>query len=211
MTLSVLALYLTVSFFYIISPGPAVFLAINNGIRGGVLPLTLSSLGNVIGLFTLSLISILGLGAIVLASATLFLLVKIVGAAYLIYLGFKQFKESQGWAINKQSNINFEHNKSLWNYFSESYLLAATNPKPILFFVAIFPQFLNTEAAIIPQFLILTLSFMLISFCTLFAYGYIGKQARHLLTRQNTMQWFHRITGGLFIGMGIGLMKLKTV
>ena len=212
MSLSVLAIYLTVSFFYIISPGPAVFLAITNGIRGGVLPLALSSLGNVVGLFFLSLISILGLGAIVLASATLFLMVKITGAIYLVYLGIKQFRESKAFSMGNQKNIEFGFtDKSLWSYFSESFMVAATNPKPILFFVAIFPQFLNTETAILPQFLILTLSFMVISFCSLFFYGYIGKQARHLLTRESAMKWFHRITGGLFIGMGIGLMKLKSV
>jgi len=95
--------------------------------------------------------------------------------------------------------------KPLLTYFTEGFILAATNPKPVLFFVAIFPQFLN------PQFFILTLSFMFISFCSLFAYGCIGIRAKQLLNKESAIKWFHRVTGGLFVGMGIGLMKLKNI
>lgn len=205
MNIENLLMYTVVSFFYIISPGPAVFLAISNGISADIKTVALSSLGNIAGLFVLSSISILGLGALLTTSATLFFGVKIVGAAYLIYLGFKQFKTQH----TIFSNNNSKTHRRLFAYFREGFLLAVTNPKPILFFTALFPQFLNAEFAILPQFLSMTAIFMAISFMALFSYGYISKSAKGVLANQRRIAWFHRITGGLFIGMGVGLLTLK--
>lgn len=201
-------MYSIVSFFYIISPGPAVFLAISNGLTTNMKIVIISSFGNIAGLFLLSVISIFGLGALLSASSTLFFIVKMIGASYLIYLGIKQFrvvKDIETLAINKKTVIL--RKKS--NYFYEGFFLAATNPKPILFFTAIFPQFLNVESSIAPQFFIMTITFMLISFFSLFSYGYISRSAKNLCTSQIRMTWLHRITGGLFIGMGVGLLQLK--
>lgn len=215
--MSLFFLYLTVAFFYIISPGPAVFLAISNGMTVGVKALVMSSLGNIVGLFLLSLVSILGLGAIVLASSTLFLVVKVIGAGYLLYLGVKQFRSAKTLLVAGKSNRAVENThdqtamdkRSLFYYFFEGFLLAATNPKPILFFIAIFPQFLMPQDPLIPQFLLMTLSFMLLSFLSLFSYGYIGKKAKIFFMHETRMKYFHRITGGLFIGMGVTLLGLK--
>lgn len=217
--MSLFLLYVTVSFFYIISPGPAVFLAISNGMVVGLRALLMSSLGNIVGLFLLSAVSILGLGAIVLASSTLFLIVKIIGAGYLLYLGVKQFKSVKTLLVIDSKEIqdhvvSSNHSdqqapKSVFYYFFEGFLLAATNPKPILFFIAIFPQFLVAEEPLMPQFLLMTVSFMLLSFLSLFSYGYIGKKAKIFFSNDVRMKYFHRITGGLFISMGVTLLGLK--
>lgn len=204
----VLLMYAVVSFFYIISPGPAIFLAISNGITTNMKIVTISSLGNIAGLFLLSVISIFGLGALLSASSTLFFMTKMIGASYLIYLGIKQLrvaKKIKPLPISRKKAII----KNRLNYFYEGFFLAATNPKPILFFTAIFPQFLNLKASIVPQFFIMTITFMIISFVSLFSYGYISKSAKKLFTHQTGMAWFHRITGGLFVGMGFGLLQLK--
>ena len=79
MNIDTLILYTIVSFIYIISPGPAVFLALANGMGGKLKAVMLSSFGNIVGLFSLSAISIIGLGALILTSSTLFLVVKIIG------------------------------------------------------------------------------------------------------------------------------------
>ncbi|MGH1428900.1 MAG: LysE family translocator [Arenicella sp.] len=219
--MSLFLLYLAVAFFYIISPGPAVFLAISNGMTVGVRALIMSSLGNIVGLFLLSLVSILGLGAIVLASSTLFLIVKFIGAGYLLYLGVKQFRTAKallsdgganldgGLSDAKTNVVKAKKQRGLFYYFFEGFLLAATNPKPILFFIAIFPQFLVEDAPLTAQFLIMTFSFMFLSFLSLFTYGYIGKTAKVFFMHETRMKYFHRITGGLFIGMGMTLLGLK--
>lgn len=208
MNIDTLLLYTVVSFFYIISPGPAIFLALANGMGGDLKAVILSSLGNIIGLFLLSLVSIIGLGALILTSSTLFLIVKVIGAAYLIYLGIKQFKTSKNISNSSQFIVK-KSKKSDTAYFLEGFFLAATNPKPILFFISIFPPFLNIEQSLVPQFFILTTVFMFISFSSLFSYGYLAKSTKSLFSNKLGMKWFHRITGGLFIGMGIGLLQLK--
>ena len=104
------------------------------------------------------------------------------------------------------SNEKIKSNKS---YFFESFFLAVTNPKPILFFTAIFPQFLDLSVSILPQFLIMTFAFLFISFFSLCSYAYLAKRSKSYLSDKNRMNWFHKITGGIFISMGIGLLSLK--
>lgn len=208
MNIDIVIMYSIVSFFYVISPGPAVFLALANGMSANMKVVALSSLGNILGLFLLSTISIVGLGSLVLASATLFFLVKIIGAAYLVFLGWKQLMTSK--AFKNSDVLAYESEKRTHHsYFLEGFFLAATNPKPILFFIAIFPQFLVIETPLLPQFFIMTSIFMLISFLSLFSYGYVAKSAKKVFSSKVAMQWFHRVTGGLFIGMGFGLLQLK--
>lgn len=210
MNIEVFITYAFVSFFYVISPGPAVFLALHNGMTQDMKTVAISSFANICGLFLLSAISISGLGAILSTSATLFLCVKIIGALYLVYLGIKQFKQAKKLKIQDE-NSQKKSQKSNKYYFMESFLLAVSNPKPIIFFIALFPQFLNLEKSIMPQFLIMTGLFMFFSFISLCTYGYMAKKARHLLLNKHKMTWFHRITGGIFIGMGITLLQLKSV
>ena len=202
-------LYILVSFFYILSPGPAVFLAITNGITTGMKVVALSSLANIIGLFFLSSISMLGLGALLLGSAVLFTVVKIIGGMYLVYLGIKQVLCSRKSSFFEYGRLKAVH-RGYSVYFMESFFLAVTNPKPILFFVALFPQFIITDQPIAPQFFTLTAIFTSISFLVLCGYGYISKSARGILAEPSMLQWFHRITGGLFIFMGMSLLKLKS-
>ncbi len=206
MNTDTLIIYVFVAFFYIISPGPAILLAIYNGAVNGSKVVMVSALGNIIGLMFLSILSISGLSAILLASSTLFAIVKIVGAFYLIYLGIRQLFSS-----NKGSNEKLElnNNRSLSSYFKEGLLVAATNPKPILFFVALFPQFLDTSYSILPQFVIMTVIFMAFSFLSLSGYGYLAQKAKGVLSNINNMKWFHRISGGLFVGMGTSILFIK--
>lgn len=211
MSSNLIMLYTLVAFFYIISPGPAVFLAIANGITKDMRAVVSSSLGNIVGLFVLSTISILGLGALLVSSATLFLAVKIIGAIYLVYLGLKQISISRNPKLLDQTSDTKLKTKTHWQLFTESFFVAATNPKPILFFVALFPQFLVVNAPIAPQFVILTAIFMAISFLSLCTYGYISNRANFLFAKKQTLVWFHRCTGGLFILMGVSLLKLKNV
>ncbi len=207
MSIEILLTYSLLSFFYVLSPGPAVFLAIANGMNTNLKVVMISSFANILGLFILSSISILGLGALLLSSALLFTIVKVIGALYLIYLGIKQIAISRNFHMNATKKRATP--KPLNAYFLESFLLAVTNPKPILFFVAFFPQFLNVEHSIFGQFLILTSIFMTLSFFILMGYGCVAGSFKRVFNKPKFMQWFHRITGGLFIVMGGSLLKLK--
>ncbi|MBU3014798.1 LysE family translocator [Poseidonibacter lekithochrous] len=207
MNIDTLLIYTVVAFFYITSPGPAVILAIVNGMRANMKIVMLSSFANVLGLFILSTASIFGLGVLFKTSSNLFLLVKVVGAVYLIYLGIKFLLNKSSFHFDE--NNEKEKKKSNKTYFLESFFLAITNPKPILFFTAIFSQFLDMHINIIPQFFTLTGIFLFISFTSLCAYAYIAKKSKKWLSNKNRLTWFSRITGGMFIGLGKGILQLK--
>ncbi len=208
MTIDLLIIFCVFSFFYIISPGPAIFLAISNGMAAGLMSVFWSTAGNISGLFILSCISISGLGVLLISSASLFLIVKVIGALYLIFLGINQFRTIKILDASL-SHMNTNDQRRSFSFFREGFLLALTNPKAILFFMALFPQFITLDQALMPQFFILTAIFMGLSFLSLFSYGFIGKSARGLFRNQRAMSWFHRVTGGLFIAMGLGLLQLK--
>ena len=206
MNIETLLIYTVVSFFYVTSPGPATLLAIFNGLRGNMKIVFISSFANIIGLGILSTASILGLGLLLKTSAVLFMAVKFIGAFYLIYLGVKYFKNTKTMNFN---DTNVKKDKTKLVYFYEALILAITNPTPILFFTAIFPQFLSLESDILVQFLIMTSIFLSISFLSLSTYGLIAKRSKQWLSNNNRMKYLQRITGSLFIGMGLGLLQLK--
>lgn len=219
MNYDILALYSVVAFFYVISPGPAVFLAIYNGALNGIKPVMVSALGNILGLLFLSTVSISGLSAILLASSTLFTALKIIGACYLIYLGIKQFRNSSRNSLFTPSskakdslpqNIRSEETLKLFPFFKEGLFIASTNPKPILFFTALFPQFLDTGQPIAPQFIVMTFIFMAFSFLSLTTYGFLAKKAKGIISKPSNVKWFTRISGGLFVGMGTSLFFVKS-
>ncbi|WP_315982879.1 LysE family translocator [Aliamphritea spongicola] len=136
MNTDTLMMYLLISFFYVISPGPAILLAIFNSISHGMRAVMIGALGNITGLFILSLVSVGGLGAILMASTTLFMVVKILGASYLIYLGARQL-----FSRKRQMKLQAEgvtEQRSGLSHYREGLLLAVTNPKPILFLARYF-------------------------------------------------------------------------
>lgn len=204
-------LFSAVALVAVISPGPAILLSISNSIRFGISKVVLSSFGNVCGLFLLSTAAIFGLGAILKTSTTLFLIIKIIGAAYLIYLGIRQWRSKTNFFdgaenISDKSSIRIKSNK---RFFVEGFLIAITNPKAILFFTALFPQFIDMQQALVPQFLIMTFTFMVISFVTLVTYGLLATKAKNWLSTGQRAKWFNRTLGSLFVLIGIGLLQLK--
>ncbi|MDX1808435.1 MAG: LysE family translocator [Sulfurospirillaceae bacterium] len=199
--------YISISFFTIISPGPAILLAISNGLAFDVKAVVLSSLGNIIALFCLSAIAMFGVGVILKTSVIFFTALKIVGACYLMYLGIMQFTGKRGKI--SLSDKNNHKSYSSWKVFKKGFLVAATNPKPILFFTALFPLFLNQNAHITLQFFVMTLTFMALSFCSLFFYGYISTSTKAWFFNEDKLKVFFKISGSLFISMGIGLLFVK--
>ncbi|MEE9325887.1 MAG: LysE family translocator [Cocleimonas sp.] len=201
-------LFIAVAFVATISPGPAILLSLSNSIRFGMRKVMLSSFGNICGLFILSCAAIFGLGAILKTSTTLFLMIKLLGAAYLIYLGVRQWRSKTNFFAGSERHLNVK-GKSNKQIFSEGFLIAITNPKAILFFIALFPQFINTQLVLVPQFLIMTLTFMVLSFLSLVAYGLLASKAKGWFSTGQRSKWFNRVLGGIFTLIGVGLLQLK--
>ncbi len=193
----------------ILSPGPATLLAIRNGTAFGLRSVVWSALGNVTGLFCLSAASMLGLGVLLESSALLFAAVKIAGALYLFYMGARQlFGRSVALVSDDGSGVApaAPHARHLYR---EALLTAATNPKPILFFTALFPQFIDESAPLLAQFFILTGIFVALSFTSLISYAMLATRARRLLSRPHFARWVNRTFGGIFIAFGAMLLTLR--
>jgi len=209
MDMSTWLLFIAVALLAIASPGPAILLSISNSISYGMRSVVLSSLGNITGLFILSSAAILGLGAILKTSSVLFFIIKLVGAAYLIYLGVRQWCSKANLFDRKENT--FKKQRLLRSYYLEGFLVAITNPKAVLFFTALFPQFIDLSADLVPQFFIMTLSFMVLSLLTLLAYGFLACRARRWFSTNKRVKWFNRAIGSLFVFIGVGLLQFKLV
>lgn len=200
--------YAAVALVSILSPGPATLLAISNSVMFGLRRVMFSSLGNVIGVLLVSSITMAGLGAVLKSSALLFATLKIIGAGYLIYLGFRQWRSKVN-VFTHAEEISSQPRRTNGQLFTQGVMLAVTNPKAILFFTALFPQFLDSDRSLLPQFAILTGTFMLFSFFSLMTYGLLARTTRSWFSIARHAAWFNRVSGGLFMLLGVGLLRLK--
>lgn len=192
-----------------LSPGPAVLLALRNGVAFGLRSVIWSTIGNVSGLFFLSAAAMLGLGVLLKSSAFLFGAVKLLGALYLFYIGLRHlFGRSVVLNIAVDSS-SAESVPRLYTLYREAFLLAATNPKPILFLTALFPQFISAEAPLLPQFFILTGIYMGLSFFCLVGYALVAVRARTVLLKPAFAKWINRFVGTVFISFGAALLALR--
>jgi threonine/homoserine/homoserine lactone efflux protein len=186
------------------SPGPAVLLAIKNGARYGMPKALMGCLGNISAMLTMATLSAAGLGAIILASSTLFTIIKVIGSAYLIYLGVKTWRQSSSPVALEQEEA--VHTPSILKVYCEAYLVGISNPKAIAFYIALFPQFIQPDSPVLPQFLLLAVTFAVVSFTCLSIYATAATRIRAHLQKNHFSRWFHRVTGGIFIGFGAGLL-----
>ncbi|WP_129139339.1 LysE family translocator [Modicisalibacter coralii] len=208
MSLSVWLLYITFAAAATLSPGPAALVALRNGLSGGTWRVAASSLGNITGIACVAGLATLGLGAVLHTSEWLFTLLKTCGALYLIYLGIRQWRSSSS-LLAALSATRAPTGWSPFKTFGEGYLVAISNPKAILFFSALFPQFIAASRPLLPQFLILIATIMTMSFLALMGYGLLAGRLAHRLRSPRWARRFQRTLGGLFIGLGVSLFRIR--
>ncbi len=209
MNLETILAFSAVAGLAILSPGPAILLALRNGVAFGLRAVVWSALGNVTGVFVLSAAAMLGLGVLLKSSALLFGAVKLLGAFYLFYVGLRHvFGRSSVLSVSVEQPGGARM-PSRFALYREALLLAVTNPKPILFFTALFPQFIEPGAPLLPQFFVLTGIFMVLSFITLLGYASVAGRARFLLIKPRVSKWINRVVGSVFISFGAALLALR--
>lgn len=208
MTLHQYLVFITIAFFYIVSPGPAVFLAMNYGAMYGFKKATMMLLGNSTGLIILASISALGLGSLIVGLPVLLNTIKVIGAVVLFYLGVKMLLTAFHLRSQKRKNITQkpEMNRGYFSFYREGVLLALSNPKPIIFFSAIFPQFMTQESNNFLDLFILGGSFVLISYSCLNIYTLFGKTILARFLNQTGLLILNFVSGCLFIVMSVMLL-----
>lgn len=188
------------------TPGPAVLLAISNAIALGPRRAFIASLGNALGLLIVSAAAMAGMGVILATSAGAFTVVKLAGAGYLIYLGIRQWRGRDSVIVPTELATASTHSSR--RLFAQGLGVALTNPKAILFFSALFPQFIRPEAPAFEQFMVLTLTFAGCALTSHAVYIALARTLRHQLTSHKRARVFHLATGSIFVLLGISLLRL---
>lgn len=184
------------------TPGPAVLFIMSNTTLHGWQKTIFIAFGNIVGLLCLGIIAVTGLGAILQTSEYIFNIIKYIGAAYLVYLGIKLI-------LQKNPNFNDTEDKitstiiSSKKVFLQAFAVAISNPKAIVFLTALFPQFINIEESLIPQFSILIGILMFFSFSFLMIYASLAHRAKNWLSNPKRMTTMNRTSGSIFIGLGV--------
>lgn len=205
MTVEYFFAYFIVIFIATVTPGPNSLLAINHGANHGIGRTIYSGLGNLIGNLLLALVSILGLGAILLASGIVFSIIKWIGIVYLVYIGIILFFEPV--ASDKSNDFSDKPmgTKGRGKFFIDGFVIAVGNPKGILFFTALFPQFINIKSITIGEFLIVFITLGVVAFGCYMLYAIFGASLSRLFQLQSFRKGFNRISGSVFIGTGVVL------
>ena len=190
------------------TPGPAVVYIVTNSALYGWRKAIFASFGNIVGLLFLGIISITGLSAILTASKLIFDILKYVGALYLVYLGLKMILDNKINSLLKDADQEVPNKTSL-KVFINALGIAISNPKAIVFLTALFPQFINTNLEIIPQFSILIGILMFFSFTFLTSYAIMASLARKWFFVRNRIGIVNKAGGFVFVGFGV-LMALSS-
>jgi homoserine/homoserine lactone efflux protein len=188
------------------SPGPAVLMAISNSVASGPRRALICSLGDALGLFVVSATAMLGMGVVLATSASAFTALKIAGAAYLIYLAIKQWRNRASAFCGERGSPTANAG---WRLFAQGISVALTNPKGILFFSALFPQFLTTDAPLVEQFIVLTATFSICALLSHTFYALLAHSLRKQFASRARARLFNRVSGGLFVLLGLGLLRLQ--
>lgn len=197
--------FILASSLILIIPGPTIILVVSQALAHGsrsVMPLVA---GVVAGDFTAMSLSLLGLGTLLAASAELFVLLKWIGACYLVYLGIRLWTSDPGLA-RLQLNGSQSSARSL---FKSSFIVTALNPKSISFFVAFFPQFVNTDGSSLSQLSLLGMTFLILAAINGAMYGLGAGKFNQLMNRERVRKWLNRGGGSALIGAGIITAGLK--
>jgi len=200
-------------FFLSLSPGPAVFLVVSQGIRGGFRSSVAGTLGILVGNAIYFALSALGIGAVLLTSQTLFLIIKWCGAAYLIFLGIQLLYSSRP-NPRQSADVQLDE-KSVelprGKLFRQGMLMQLANPQAILYFVAILPQFMDMRSAPVPQLLVLGFISVFIEFPILLGYGWLAEKGGSWLKRGRFAQWIDRIGGLFLVAAGVKLALTEQI
>ncbi|ENM5832657.1 LysE family translocator [Vibrio metoecus] len=192
-----------------LTPGLDTALVIRNTSRAGFADGCTTSLGICFGLFVHATFSAIGISAILAQSAELFQIVKMVGAAYLIWLGISSLrslmKTGQGIEVASLAHTQFRLTRSL----REGFLSNVLNPKTAVFYLAFLPQFINPDYSPLAQSLLMALIHFAIAMVWQCGLAGALSSAKNLLKNASFMRWMEGTTGVVLVALGIKLLLEK--
>jgi threonine/homoserine/homoserine lactone efflux protein len=218
MTLQTWWLFLLMTFVVSATPGPNMLLVMATSARLGLRRSVATMAGCLSAVLAMMTLSASGLAALLQAQPVLFDALRLAGAIYLAWLGVQQWRApvSEGSASEEVASgandavvsegVGRQSARSL---FLKGWLVAASNPKAILFAAAFFPQFIHADAPALPQFSILLTTFAVVEVAWYGVYAAGGDRASRYLRRPPVMRGFNRLTGGVFVGFALLMADVR--
>jgi len=199
------AAFAAASTILLIIPGPTVLLVVSYALGQGWRTALPMAVGVALGDFTAMTLSMLGIGALLAASATVFTVLKMIGAAYLVYLGVKLFRAGGTLKAEPRSS-----GASTLKMVAHAWLVTALNPKAITFFVAFLPQFIDRHADFLPQMVVFEATFLALAFANAFGYALAAARTRNAVRSERAIRAFNRAGGTLLVGAGIATVAMRS-
>ena len=182
----------------LVIPGPTIITVISHSLAHGRRAVIALVIGVTLGDLTAMTCSLLGLGAILAVSATLFAALKLLGAFYLIYLGVKLWRTEPKMEASSLAAKAYSSRSLLTNLF----VVTALNPKSIAFFIAFLPQFVTPSGQVLPQLLVLGGTFLFLGAVNATLYALFAGHLRERIQNTKAHRWFNRCGGTALIGAG---------
>lgn len=210
MSLSTWITFFFASCIIAISPGSGAVLTMSHGLSYGLKKTSGTILGLEIGLMLILGVAGAGVGSLLVASEIAFNVVKTVGALYLIYLGFSQFRAKVGeGAATDTRSVKVEAAPTLKRRVLIGFLTNATNPKGIIFMVAVLPQFIAHDVPLLPQLLVMGVTMCIVDLFVMHGYAYAASAMQHFFRDQKMQRRQNRFFGSVLMAVGAALFFVK--
>ena len=203
MTLELFAGFVVASTVLLIIPGPTILLIITYALSEGRRAAFSTVAGTVVGDILAVTASLAGLGAVLATSATLFTVLKWLGAAYLVYLGLRMILARPEPATELQTEPAAPEGRSQRSMFTHAFLVTSLNPKSIVFFVAFLPQFVAPGAPVLPQMVLLGGTFVFLALLVCAAYALVASEVRGAILRPAVLRRVNALGGGALVAAGL--------
>lgn len=184
------------------SPGPSSLLCLSKGVSSGFRLALTTALGSLSAITIILTLSFTGLGVVIASSEFVFNIIKWCGAAYLIWLGIQAFRSKQNdFSKSDSALVSTSHVSA----YTSGFIVGSSNPKAIIFFTALFPQFIDPTDSLLTQYAIFAGTFVVFELSWLTFYALLGVKTSNWLFEAGRAKLFNRLTGGVFISAGVML------
>jgi homoserine/homoserine lactone efflux protein len=205
MELSTWLAYFVTTIVLSITPGPGVFSCLSSGLNHGLRVGFWNSIGMQAANLIIVIAVSLGLGALLIASESLFAAVKWLGVVYLIYLGIATWR-----AVPRRFEDNADDGaRTPGEALMRGFFVNATNPKGIIFFAAILPQFIDVARAQLPQYAIFAATTFAVDVVIMTGYAALAARVLGAMREPRHVRWVNRGIGGAFVTAGVALASWR--
>lgn len=210
MSLQTWTAYLLASILIALSPGSGAVLAMSHGLSYGVRRTQATIAGLQVGLLMILVVAGAGVGSLLIASELAFGIVKTLGACYLIYIGWQQWRSREAVTLAGQDAPAPETQpRSPRRLFMTGVLTNVTNPKGILFMVAVLPQFISPTHSLWLQLLLMAVTTVAVDLLVMHGYAFAASRLQRFFQNAKAIKWQNRVFGGVLMAVGAGLFFVK--